>query len=81
MLIRAVPAAMAVATSVVIRPPPLWISELAVYVAYSVSPCIRLVAVIAAVTLFVTAGWQRWARHHGTANQDPEGLNADGLAR
>ncbi len=60
MLIRAVPAAMAVATSVVIRPPPLWISELAVYVAYSVSPCIRLVAVIAAVTLFVTAGWQRW---------------------
>ena len=60
MLIRAVPAAMAVATGVVTRPGPLWLSKLEIYVGYSMSPCIRLVAVLAAVTLCATAGWQWW---------------------
>ena len=92
MLIRAVPAAMAVATGIVVRPPPQWMSDIETYIGYSMSPCIRLCTVIAAVTLCVTAGWA-WRPPAGggrppeantgiigTAHRDPEGLHADGLA-
>jgi hypothetical protein len=57
MLIRAVPAAMAVATGIVVRPPPQWVSDVGIYIGYSLSPCIRLCVVIAAATLCLTAGW------------------------
>jgi hypothetical protein len=57
MLIRAVPAAMAVATGIVVTPPPQWVSDVEIYIGYSLSPCIRLCIVIAAATLCLTTGW------------------------
>jgi hypothetical protein len=58
MLIRAVPAAMAVATGAGIGGDPGWVSRVVTFIGNSVSRDVRLGAVVAAVLLSVAAAWE-----------------------
>jgi hypothetical protein len=58
MLVRAVPAAMAVATGAGFQPHPAWLTHLISFVEYDLSPYVRLGAVIAAVAACVLGAWQ-----------------------
>jgi hypothetical protein len=57
MLIRAVPAAMAVAAGAGFEPRPQWMTRLIGFVGYDLSPWVRLAAVAAAVILCVAGAW------------------------
>ena len=58
MLVRAVPAAMAMATGADWQPHPVWLSRLIGLVGYDLSPALRLAAVVAAVMFCVFGAWQ-----------------------
>ena len=58
MLVRAVPAAMAVATGAGPQAHPLWLNQLISFVRDGLSPYVRLGAVVAAVLLCVCAAWE-----------------------
>jgi hypothetical protein len=57
MLIRAVPAAMAVATGAGGQPHPVWLTHVIAFVGDDLSPWVRLGTVIAAVVLCVLGAW------------------------
>jgi hypothetical protein len=57
MLIRAVPAAMAVATGAGVQPHPMWLTHVIGFVSYDLSPWVRLGAAVAAVILCVLGAW------------------------
>jgi hypothetical protein len=57
MLIRAVPAAMAVATGAGYEPHPAWLNRLIAFVGYDLSPWVRLATVVTAVILCVAGAW------------------------
>jgi len=66
MLVRAVPAAMAVATGAGGQRHPLWLTHIVFFVGNDLSPWVRLGTVLAAVVLCVLAAWTpRWPRHGG----------------
>jgi hypothetical protein len=66
MLIRAVPAAMAVATGAGFQPHPLWLTQLIGFVDNDLSPWVRLGTVVAAIVLCLLAAWTlRWPRPRG----------------
>jgi hypothetical protein len=57
MLIRALPAAMAVATGAGWEPRAAWLTRLISFVGYDLSPWVRLATVVAAVILCVAGAW------------------------
>ena len=85
-LIRAVPAAMAVATGAAARHPP-GLSRVISFVGNDLSPYVRLGAVIAAVLLCLAGAWELRRPRPGSRTVEaaapfgnPEAIDADGLA-
>jgi hypothetical protein len=67
MLIRAVPAAMAVANGAASGPHPQWVSRMTEFVGYDLTRYVRLGAAVAAAALCVLAAWELRRRREGNA--------------